>query len=258
MEPVLLEKEGPIGWLSLNRPEKRNALSLEMMSAMLAKLAAIADDEDIRVVVMRGKGEAFCAGHDLREMAGDDKDLHQFRSIFKTCNRMMLSLHELPQPVIAQVHGIATAAGCQLVAASDLAVAADSARFATPGVKIGLFCTTPMIPVSRAVGRKRAMEMLLTGRFISAPEAERFGLVNRVVPRDQLTDETRKLALEIAQYSKFTVAFGKQAFYSQVDLDERSAYNFAKEAISMNCMADDAQEGMLAFLEKRQPHWQDR
>jgi enoyl-CoA hydratase/carnithine racemase len=258
MEPVLLEKEGPIGWLSLNRPEKRNALSLELMSAMLAKLAEVAADEDIRVVVMRGKGEAFCAGHDLREMTGDDKDLHQFRAIFKTCNRMMLSLHELPQPVIAQVHGIATAAGCQLVAASDLAVAADSARFATPGVKIGLFCTTPMIPVSRAVGRKRAMEMLLTGRFISAAEAERFGLVNRVVPPDQLADETRKLALEIAQYSKFTVAFGKQAFYSQVDLDERAAYNFAKEAISMNCLAADAQEGMLAFLEKRQPRWQDR
>jgi enoyl-CoA hydratase/carnithine racemase len=258
MEPVLLEKEGPIGWLSLNRPEKRNALSLELMSAMLAKLAEVAADEDIRVVVMRGKGEAFCAGHDLREMTGDDKDLHQFRAIFKTCNRMMLRLHELPQPVIAQVHGIATAAGCQLVAASDLAVAADSARFATPGVKIGLFCTTPMIPVSRAVGRKRAMEMLLTGRFISAAEAERFGLVNRVVPPDQLADETRKLALEIAQYSKFTVAFGKQAFYSQVDLDERAAYNFAKEAISMNCLAADAQEGMLAFLEKRQPRWQDR
>jgi enoyl-CoA hydratase/carnithine racemase len=258
MEPVLLEKEGPIGWLSLNRPEKRNALSLELMSAMLAKLAEVAVDEEIRVLVLRGKGEAFCAGHDLREMTGDDKDLHQFRAIFQTCNRMMLGLHELPQPVIAQVQGIATAAGCQLVAACDLAVAADSARFATPGVKIGLFCTTPMVPVVRAVGRRRAMEMLLTGRFISAQEAERYGLVNRVVPLDRLTEETRKLAQEIAQYSKFTVAFGKQAFYSQVDLDERAAYNFAKEAISMNCLAADAQEGMLAFLEKRQPHWQDR
>jgi enoyl-CoA hydratase/carnithine racemase len=258
MEPVLLEKEGPIGWLSLNRPEKRNALSLELMSAMLARLDEVAVDEDLRVLVIRGKGEAFSAGHDLKDLTGDDKDIHHFRSIFETCNRMMLRLHDLPQPVIAQVHGIATAAGCQLVAACDLAIAANSARFATPGVKIGLFCTTPMIPVVRAVGRRRAMEMLLTGRFISAPEAERFGLVNRVVPPDQLADATRELALEIAQYSKCTISIGKHAFYSQVDLDERSAYKFAKEVISWNCTTADAQEGMGAFLEKRQPRWQDR
>lgn len=218
----------------------------------------MAEDQDIRVLIIRGSGKMFSAGHDIKEMAGDDKDIHHFRTIFKTCNRMMLRLHELPQPVIAQVHGIATAAGCQLVAACDLAVAESSSRFATPGVKIGLFCTTPMIPLVRAVGRKRAMEMLVTGRFISAQEAERFGLVNRVAPPEQLAEETKKLALEIAQYSKFTLSLGKHAFYGQVDLDERSAYDFAKEVISLNCIAKDAQEGMRAFLEKREPKWQDR
>ncbi|MDY0038766.1 MAG: enoyl-CoA hydratase [Desulforhabdus sp.] len=258
MEAVLLEKEGPIGWLTLNRPEKRNALSLELMSTMLEKLDAVGEDADIRVLVIRGNGKIFSAGHDLKEMAGAEKGVHHFRNIFMTCNRMMLRLHELPQPVIAQVHGIATAAGCQLVAACDLAIAEDNARFATPGVKIGLFCTTPMIPLVRAIGRKRAMEMLMTGRFISAQEAERFGLVNRIVPPDQLAEETKKWALEMAQFSKFALALGKHAFYGQVDLNERSAYDFAKEVIAMNCMAEDAQEGMHAFLEKREPKWQDR
>jgi len=258
MEPVLLEKEGPLGWLTLNRPEKRNALSLELMSAMLEKLDAVAKDSDIRVLVIRGNGKIFSAGHDLKEIIGAEKGVHHFRNIFTTCNRMMLRLHDLPQPVIAQVHGIATAAGCQLVAACDLAIAEDSARFATPGVKIGLFCTTPMIPLVRAVGRKRAMEMLMTGRFISAQEAERFGLVNRIVPPDQLAEEATKWALEMAQFSKFALSLGKHAFYGQVDLPEKSAYDFAKEVIAMNCMAEDAQEGMLTFLEKRDPKWQDR
>jgi enoyl-CoA hydratase/carnithine racemase len=254
-EAVLLEKEGPIGWLTLNRPEKRNALSLELMNALLAKFDQVAEDEAVRVVVIRGSGTMFSAGHDIREMAGKDKDLNHFRNIFATCNRMMQRLHQLPQPVIAQVHGIATAAGCQLVAACDLAIAAAGARFATPGVKIGLFCTTPMVPLVRLIGRRRAMDMLLSGRFISSEEAERFGLVNRVVPADQLTDETRKWALELAQYSRFTLGLGKQAFYEQIDLDEGSAYNHAKEVIAMNCLADDAQEGMSAFLEKRPAHF---
>jgi enoyl-CoA hydratase/carnithine racemase len=257
-EPVLLEKEGPIGWLTLNRPEKRNALSLELMNDMLAKLDAVAQNEHIRVVVIRGSGSMFSAGHDIKEMAGKEKDLHHFRRIFATCNRMMQHLHNLPQPVIAQVHGIATAAGCQLVAACDLAIAEEGARFATPGVKIGLFCTTPMVPLVRVVGRRRAMDMLLTGRFVSAAEAERYGLVNRVVPADHLVEATRKWALELAQFSRFTLALGKQAFYEQVDLDERSAYDHAKEIIAMNCLADDAQEGMSAFLEKRSPKFQGR
>lgn len=258
MEIVLLEKESPIGWLILNRPEKRNALSLELMSEIIRKLDEIEKDEEIRIVVLRGNGPVFSAGHDLREMVGEEKELHHLRSIFSTCNEMMLRLHRLPQPVIAQVHGIATAAGCQLVAACDLAMAEEGTRFATPGVKIGLFCTTPMIPLVRVIGRRRAMEMLLSGRFVSAEEAERFGLVNRVVPRDRLHEETRKWALELAESSRFTMAFGKQAFYHQIDLDEQSAYGYAKEAMVMNCMAEDAQEGMNAFLERRTPCWKNR
>jgi enoyl-CoA hydratase/carnithine racemase len=171
---------------------------------------------------------------------------------------MMLRLQKLPQPVIAQVHGIATAAGCQLVAACDMAIAETGARFATPGVKIGLFCITPMVPLVRVVGRRRAMEMLVSGRFVSAEEAEKFGLVNRIVPAEKLAEETRDWAMELAQASRFTLAFGKQAFYHQVDLEETVAYGYAKEAIAMNALAEDAQEGMRAFLEKRKPEWRDR
>jgi enoyl-CoA hydratase/carnithine racemase len=258
METVLLEKDGPLGWLILNRPEKRNALSLSMMSEVITKLEAAAEDEAIRVLVIRGSGAIFSAGHDLQEMAGHRDDLHYVRAIFATCNRMMLRLHELPQPVIAQVHGIATAAGCQLVAACDLAIAETGARFATPGVHIGLFCTTPMIPLARVIGRRRAMEMLLSGRFISSEEALHFGLINRVAPPDRLLEETRKWAMELAQFSRFTLGLGKRAFYEQVDLDEKSAYAYAKEVIAMNCMAEDAAEGMNAFLEKRKPQWRDR
>ncbi len=258
MEGVLLEKDGPVGWLILNRPEKRNALSLELMSAVIAKLDEAAEDEGLRVLVVRGNGPIFSAGHDIREMAAHGDDLHYMRKIFHTCNRMMLRLHQLPQPVIAQVHGIATAAGCQFVAMCDLAIAETGARFATPGVKIGLFCTTPMVPLVRLIGRRRAMEMLLTGRFISAEEAERFGLINRIVPPEKLAQETREWALQLAGHSRFTLALGKQAFYEQVDLNERSAYDHAKEVIAMNCMAADAEEGMRAFIEKRKPDWKDR
>jgi enoyl-CoA hydratase/carnithine racemase len=171
---------------------------------------------------------------------------------------MMQTLHKLPQPVIAQVHGIATAAGCQLVAACDLAIAETGAQFATPGAKIGLFCTTPAVPLVRVIGRRRAMEMLLTGRFISAEEAERFGLVNQVVSLDKLSQETKKLAMDMAQYSRYTLAFGKHTFYSQVDLTEPSAYEYATHAIAMNCLDIDAQEGIKAFLEKRAPVWKNR
>ncbi|HSQ84912.1 MAG TPA: enoyl-CoA hydratase [Desulfobacterales bacterium] len=258
MEPVLLEKDGPIGWLTLNRPDSRNALSLEVMNDILGKLKAIEADQNIHVVVIRGKGPAFCAGHNLKDMVGSDLDIQHFHTLFSVCAKMMQTLHKLPQPVIAQVHGIATAAGCQLVAACDLAIAETGAQFATPGAKIGLFCTTPAVPLVRVIGRRRAMEMLLTGRFISAEEAERFGLVNKVVSLGKLFQEAKNLALEMAQYSRYTLAFGKQTFYSQIDLTEPSAYEFATHAIAMNCLDIDAQEGMKAFLEKRAPVWNNR
>jgi enoyl-CoA hydratase/carnithine racemase len=258
MELVLLDKDGPVAWLTLNRPEKRNALSLELMKAMLNKLKIIQNHQDIRVVVIRGNGPAFCAGHDLKEMVGADLGIEHFHKIFSLCAEMMQTLFKLPQPVIAQVHGIATAAGCQLVAACDLAIAETGAQFATPGVKIGLFCSTPSVPLVRTVGRRRALEMLLTGRFISADEAERFGLINRIVALDKLAEHTSNWAMEIAQYSRYTLALGKRTFYNQADLDTPSAYNYATHAIVMNCLAEDAQEGMSAFLEKRKPEWKNR
>ncbi len=256
MEPVLLEADGPVGWLTLNRPEKRNALSVEVMKALQTHLAVLAKDENIRVVVIRGNGAAFCAGHDLTEMAGSQYDVHHFRRLFSLCAQMMLTLHKLPQPVIAQVQGIATAAGCQLVAACDLAIAETGAQFATPGVNIGLFCTTPAVPLVRVIGRRRAMDMLLTGRLVPAEEAERFGLVNRVVASDKLAEETRNWAMAIAQSSRYALASGKRVFYNQVDLDEPAAYNYATDAMAVNCLAADAQEGITAFLEKRQAVWQ--
>lgn len=257
-DAVLLEKEGPIGYLTLNRPVKRNALSLELMNEVLIKLDRVKEDSETRVLVIRGNGPIFSAGHDIKEMTAHNDDLHYLRKTFDICSEMMLRLHQLPQPVVAQVHGVATAGGCQLVAACDLAVAEEGARFATPGVKIGLFCTTPMIPLVRVIGRRRALDMLLTGRFVSAQEALEFGLVNRVVPSNQLAAETKKWAMDIAQYSGFTLALGKRAFYTQVDLDEKAAYDYGKEVIAMNCMTEDAKEGMTAFLEKRKPEWRNR
>lgn len=257
-ESVLFDKEGHVGWLTLNRPKQRNALTLEMMNTMLDKLDIVAKDHDIRVVVIRGNGPAFCAGHDLKEMVGGDQDIHSYRRMFSVCSRMMLRLHQIPQPVIAQIHGIATAAGCQLVATCDLAIAEEGARFQTPGVLIGFFCTTPMVPLVRAIGRKRAAEMLFTARFISAGEAERFGLINRVVAAETLAEETRQWAGEIAQYSRYTLSSGKEAFYGQIDLDETSAYSLAKELMSLHSLAEDAREGINAFVEKRKPEWKDR
>ncbi|MGO9021365.1 MAG: enoyl-CoA hydratase [Syntrophobacteraceae bacterium] len=255
---VLVEEEAPLGWLTLNRPEIRNALSLDMIASIRNALEKIGESREISVLIIRANGPVFCSGHDLREMARKRESLNQLRELFTQCNKMMQKLHELPQPVIAQVQGIATAGGCQLVAACDLAVAEAGARFQTPGVKGGIFCTTPMIPLVRVIGRRRAMDMLMTGRFVSAEEAMQFGLVNRVVPTEKLSLETRNWALEIAQASPFVLALGKNAFYSQVDLDERSAYEYAKEVISMNCMDEDALEGMSAFMEKRKPVWKDR
>jgi len=256
-QPVIFEKKESVGWLTLNRPKQRNALSLDLMEDMQKKLDMIAEAPDVRVLVIKAEGPAFCAGHNIKEMAGD-YDIHHFRKIFSVCSRMMQTLHQMPQPVIARVHGIATAAGCQLVASCDLAIAESGATFATPGVKIGLFCSTPMIPLSRVIGRRRALEMLLTGRFVSAQEALEFGLVNKVMEPDKLAEETEAWAKQLAQSSLFTLAFGKRAFYKQTDLSEVAAYDYAQEIMVLNALAEDAQEGMKAFIEKRKPEWKDR
>ncbi len=250
---LLVEEADGIVTLTMNRPEKRNPLSTEMMRELIAVLREISAKREARAVILTGRGSAFSAGHDLNELRG--KDLSFYRSVFDLCTELMTTIQSIPQPVIAQVGGVATAAGCQLVATCDLAVASENARFATPGVRIGLFCSTPMVALSRAIGRKHAMEMLLTGRMIDAATAERWGLVNRVVPEAELAAETRKLALEIAQASPLTMAIGKQAFYAQIDLDQHKAYDYTKEVMSLNAMAADAQEGIGAFLEKRSPMW---
>ncbi|MCX7822712.1 MAG: enoyl-CoA hydratase [Syntrophobacterales bacterium] len=255
---ILWDQYEAIGIITLNRPEKRNALSLELMESMIEILKDISSNEAIKVVIIKAKGPVFSAGHDLGDMVGKETDINYLRRIFRVCSDMMWMIHQLPQPVIAQVQGIATAAGCQLVATCDLAVAEAEAKFATPGVKIGLFCTTPMVPLVRVIGRRRTMEMLLTGRFISAQEALSWGLVNRVVEKERLEEETLSLAREIAQYSRFTLGLGKKAFYDQIDLDEYSAYRYAQEVMAMNSMARDAKEGICAFLEKRSPSWCNR
>ncbi|MFL5863906.1 MAG: enoyl-CoA hydratase [Solirubrobacteraceae bacterium] len=250
---VLVRVDGPVARVVLNRPGKRNALSLELMDEMISALREVSAQEPTRAIVIEGAGPAFSAGHDLSEMIGQDQAF--LDRLFETCTVMMETIHELPQPVIAKVHGIATAAGCQLVAACDLAVAADGTSFATPGVKIGLFCSTPMVPVSRAIGRKRAMQMLLTGEAISALTALDWGLINRVVPLEELESTVLELVQAIVRSSPYTVAIGKRAFYDQVDLSEQNAYARSKLVMTENALAHDAQEGMTAFLHKRQPVW---
>jgi enoyl-CoA hydratase/carnithine racemase len=258
MEPVIFQKKDSIGWLTLNRPKQRNVLSLELMNNMQKHLNFIAKEKDIRVIVINGKGPAFCVGHDINELVGKNYDINYFRNIFSVCSKLMLTLHKLPQPVIAQVHGVAMAAGCQLVASCDLAIAEKNAKFSTPGVNIGLFCSTPMVPLSRLIGRRRALDMLLTGRFITAEEAEKFGLINKVVEPEKLTVETKNWAMKLSKISRYTIELGKKTFYKQIDKDEESAYEYAKEAIAKNCLSEDAQEGMSAFLEKRKPRWKNR
>ena len=252
---VLVTRDGSAARIVLNRPEKRNALSLELMEEMIAALREVSARRETRAIVIEGAGPAFSAGHDLSEMTGRDREF--LAQLFDRCSVMMETLHEVPQPVIAKVHGIATAAGCQLVAACDLAVAAEGTRFATPGVKIGLFCSTPMVPVSRAVGRKRAMHMLLTGEPIDAATAVEWGLVNRVVPHEELEPAVLELVDAIGRSSAYTVATGKQAFYSQIDRTEDEAYEHCELVMTENALAHDAQEGMTAFLEKRPPVWRD-
>lgn len=255
-EPLLLEQTGGVLRLTLNRPDKRNSLSLGLLEKLEQTLEKIADNPEIRVVVLGGNGPAFCAGHDLSEMTGRTAD--EYKMLFRTCSDVMLAIQELPQPVIARVHGIATAAGCQLVAACDLAVATEEAKFATPGVKIGLFCTTPMVPLVRAIPEKAAMEMLLTGQPISAHRACELGLVNRVTTADQLDATIAQFCDAICQSSPLPIRIGKQAFYRQQALSAEQAYRDAVEVMTENVMCHDAQEGMSAFLQKRAPEWTGR
>lgn len=255
-ENIAFEADGPIAVITLNRPQRRNALSLALMRELVLCLGEIGERGDIHAVILAAAGKVFSSGHDLSEMTG--RSLTDYRTLFQVCTELMTRIQSIPQPVIAEVQGMATAAGCQLVATCDLAIAAAEATFATPGVKIGLFCTTPMVALSRAVGRKRALEMLLTGTPVDAETAADWGLINRVVPAAELRDETRRLALKIADAGSLTVAIGKQAFYTQVDLDQPKAYAYAREVMSMNSLSDDAQEGMTAFLEKRSPCWTGR
>jgi enoyl-CoA hydratase/carnithine racemase len=250
---IQVQTAGAISTLLINRPGKRNALSLNTLEEMGQALKDLAKRQEVKVVILRGNGSVFSAGHDLKELV--EGGLEEYRKIFATCLNAMLLLREIPQPVIAAVHGIATAAGCQLVAACDLAVATEDARFATPGVKIGFFCTTPMVPLSRVVGRKKALEMLFTGEFISAQEALQFGLVNRVVPTEELDETVKNLAEHICQFSRTVLGSGKGAFYRQIEMSERLAYAYATEVISANGVMPVAREGMAAFLEKRAPVW---
>ena len=257
-EALLLRQDAEgIATLTLNRPAARNALSIGLMDALQRALDAIAADATVKVVVIAGNGPGFCAGHDLREMRANPGRQH-YERVFQQCSRLMMSIVRLPQPVIARVHGIATAAGCQLVASCDLAIASDAARFATPGVNIGLFCSTPMVALSRAVPRKPAMEMLLTGDMIAADEARQWGLVNRVVPDDALDDEVEGLARKIAAKSPLVLKIGKEAFYRQAELGLEEAYAYASAVMTTNMLARDAAEGIDAFLQKRPPQWENR
>jgi enoyl-CoA hydratase/carnithine racemase len=240
--------------VTMCRPERRNALGLDALHELDDAIRRVAADPGCRVIVIAGSGPAFSAGHDIAEMTAYDGD-DEFRALFGACVDLMRTIHAVPQPVIARVHGVATAAGCQLVAACDLAVASEHARFATPGVNIGLFCTTPMVPVVRAIGRKRALEMLLTGEMIDAGTAAAWGLVNRVVPDDRLDDEVDRIARLIAGKSARVIGLGKAAFYGQDGLTEDAAYDLALPEMVRNAGLDDAHEGMTAFLEKRAPRW---
>ena len=254
-EPVLLRRDqNQVAYLTLNRAQARNALSVALMSALEDALTEIARDPGVHVVVIGGAGPAFCAGHDLREIRSNP-ERQVMSELFHQCSRLMQQIVHLPKPVIARIHGVATAAGCQLVASCDLAVAADNARFATPGVNIGLFCSTPMVALSRAVSRKAAMEMLLTGDMIDAARARELGLINRVVPEAELDAAVTALAEQIAGKSPLTLAIGKEAFYRQAETDLASAYRLASETMTRNMMARDAAEGIDAFLGKRHPVW---
>ncbi|MEM7023756.1 MAG: enoyl-CoA hydratase [Pseudomonadota bacterium] len=254
-EPVLLRSDAQgIAGLALNRPDQYNALSHELLSALQTELDRIKDDPEVRVVAITGQGRAFCAGHDMKEMAGE-REREKLMALFGQCSQVMLSLTRLPQPVIALVDGVATAAGCQLVAACDLALATSNARFATSGVKYGLFCSTPMVALSRNVPRKPSMEMLLTGDFIEAEDALRLGLVNQVVPPEQLEDAFDAMVGRLLDKPRDVLALGKQAYYRQLEMGLEEAYGFTTEVIVDNALGKDFQEGVAAFMEKRPPEW---
>ncbi|MSP02553.1 MAG: enoyl-CoA hydratase [Acetobacteraceae bacterium] len=253
--PLLLRHDdSSIATITLNRPAARNALSVPLMRALDDELTKIATDPSIHVVILAAAGPGFCAGHDMRDMRASPVR-EAYDEVFALCSRLMRRIVSLPKPVIARVHGAASAAGCQLVATCDLAIAGESARFATPGVNIGLFCSTPMVALSRAVGRKAAMEMLLTGDLIDAHKAQAIGLVNRVVPDEQLDEAVTALARQIASKSALTLAIGKAAFYRQAEMDLAAAYEFTAQVMTENMLANDAAEGIDAFLEKRPPTW---
>ena len=253
---VRVERAGPVLTLVLDRPQARNALSVELMTEIERELATAAADRSIKVLILGATGPAFSSGHDLKQMRAT-RDRSIYEQLFEQCSRMMMSIVRLPQPVIARVQGVATAAGCQLVASCDLAVAAASARFATPGVNIGLFCSTPMVALSRNVSRKHSMEMLLTGEMVGAEEAMRIGLVNRVVPDADLDRATTELAQAIANKSGHVLRIGKEAFYRQLELGLTDAYAYTSRVMTENMMARDAEEGIGAFLEKRKPEWRE-
>jgi enoyl-CoA hydratase/carnithine racemase len=250
---LVAETRNEVLYLTLNRPERRNALSEELLRELDGALTRVAEDGRVRAVVIAARGAAFCSGHDLGEMVGRSED--DYRRLFSLCSAVMMRLRRLPQPVIARVHGLATAAGCQLVAACDLAVAADTATFATPGVKIGLFCSTPMVPLVRAIPAKAALEMLLTGAPISAQRARELGLINRAVPLPELDGAVQELLNAILASSPLTIRLGKAAFYAQSALDEPAAYDLATRVMIDNAERADAQEGIQAFLQKRRPVW---
>lgn len=257
-EPLLLRTiTDGVATLTLNRPKQYNALSGAMLTALQEALEAVEKDPAVRVVVIAGNGPAFCAGHDLKEMRAHPEKRFQ-DDLFAQCSRFMLTIARIPQPVIARVHGIATAAGCQLVGACDLAVVSDNAKFAVSGINVGLFCSTPSVALSRNVSRKRAMEMLVTGEFIDAPTAKEFGLVNRVVPLDRLDAEVRHLADAIIGKSPLAISMGKQMFYRQIEMGVEDAYRLAAETMACNMMAEDAGEGIDAFMQKRTPVWKGR
>ena len=259
---VRLEQEGRIATLTLNRPAQRNALSLAMIAALHEAVDQLSNDSSVHAVIVAAEGPAFCAGHDLKELTAARAEADRGRAFFdktmRNCAAMMQSIVNSPKPFIAAVQGPASAAGCQLVATCDLAVASDTASFATPGVNIGLFCSSPMVALSRNVSRKHAMEMLLLGELLPAEQAREFGLVNRVTPPDQLMPETMAMACQIADKSPLTVAIGKEAFYRQVETDLASAYDYAADVMVRNMLVRDAEEGIGAFIEKRKPTWEGR
>ncbi len=254
LEYLLVEDALPAAIITLNRPQQLNPLSTGLMKELTSELERQAARPEVRAIVLKGAGRAFSAGHDLKEMM--DKSLDEERDIFAVCNTLMATVQSVPVPVIAAPHGIATAAGCQLVATCDLAIASDDCRFATSGIRYGLFCSTPGVAVARNVGRKNAMEMLLTGRFVDAATAERWGLINRAVPMAQLDAEVMALVNELAKLSPYALKIGKEGFYQQVEQSQTEAYRLMAEAISCNAVAPDGQEGIAAFVEKRAPIWE--